>query len=76
MLHRTAISQSVKVSLVFIMINKLNTDQALTQVKRLEKMQHIDSAQCSQTDGLSHRQTGCYTLVVWRLGRHRSIDRN
>ena len=43
-----------KVSLVFIMINKLNTDQALIQIKRLEKVQHIDSAQRSQIEVLSH----------------------
>ena len=53
----------VKVSLVFIIINKLNADQALIQIKRLEKVQHINSAQSSQTDGLSHGRTGCYTLV-------------
>ena len=35
----------VKVSLVFIIINKLNADQALIQIKRLEKMPHKDSAQ-------------------------------
>ena len=43
-----------KGSLVFIMTNKLNTDQALIQIKRLEKVQHIDSAQPSQTDGPPH----------------------
>ena len=43
-----------KVSLVFIMINKLNTDQALIQIKRLEKVQHIDSAQRSQTEVLPY----------------------
>ena len=52
-----------KVSLVFIMINKLNTDQALIQIKRLEKVQHIDSAQRSQTEVLSHWRRGHYTLV-------------
>ena len=41
----------LKVSLVFIIINKLNADQALIQIKRLEKVQHIDSAQRLQTDG-------------------------
>ena len=35
----------LKVSLVFIIINKLNADQALIQIKRLEKMPHKDSAQ-------------------------------
>ena len=34
-----------EVSLVFIMINKLNLDEALIQIKRLEKVQHADSAQ-------------------------------
>ena len=52
-----------KVSLIFITINKLNTDQALIQIKRLEKVEHIDSAQCSQTDGPSHWRAGRYTLV-------------
>ena len=47
------------VSLVFIMINKLNADQALIQIRRLEKVQHIDNAQRSQTDGRTVR----YTLV-------------
>ena len=53
----------VKVSLVFIMINKLNADQALIQIRRLEKVQHIDSAQRSQTNGLSHGRTCRYSLV-------------
>ena len=35
----------VEVSLVFIMTNKLNTEQALIQIKRLQKAQHIDNAQ-------------------------------
>ena len=35
----------VKVSFVFIMINKMNTDQALIEIRRLVKVQHIDSAQ-------------------------------
>ena len=35
----------VKVSLVFIMINKMNADQALIQIRRLVKVQHIDGAQ-------------------------------
>lgn len=35
----------VEVSLVFIMTNKPNTDQALIQKKRLEKVRHIDSTQ-------------------------------
>ena len=38
-------SKYLKVSLVFIIINKLNADQALIQIKRLEKMPHKDSAQ-------------------------------
>ena len=42
----------VIVSLVFIMINKLNPDQALIQIKK--KVRRIDSAQRPQTDGLSH----------------------
>ena len=41
----------LKVSLVFIIINKLNADQALIQIKRLEKVQRIDSTQRLQTDG-------------------------
>ena len=52
-----------KVSFVFIMINKPNVDQALIQIRRLEKVQHIDSAQRSQTDGLSHGRTCRYSLV-------------
>ena len=43
-----------KVSLIFMTINKLNADQALIQIKRLEKVEHVDSEQCSQTDGPSH----------------------
>ena len=43
----------VKVSLVFIIINELNTDQVLIQIKRLEKVQHIDSARWSQKGGPS-----------------------
>ena len=39
------------------MINKLNADQALIQIKRLEKVQHIDSAQRSQPHGPSHWRT-------------------
>ena len=53
----------VKVSSVFILINKLNTDQALIRILRLEKVQHIDSAQRSQTDGPSYWRTGHHTLV-------------
>ena len=53
----------VKVSLVFNITNKLNADQALIQIRRLENVQHIDSAQHSQTDGPSHGRTGRYTLV-------------
>ena len=53
----------VKVSLVFIMINKLNADQALIQIKRLEKVQHIDSAKRLQMVGPPHGRTGRYTLV-------------
>ena len=41
------------------MINKLNAEQALIQIRRLEKVQHIDNAQPSQTDGRTVR----YTLV-------------
>ena len=43
----------VKVSFVFIILNKLKSDQTLIQIKRLEKVQHIDSAQRSQTDSPS-----------------------
>ena len=43
----------VKVSLVSIIINELNTDQALIQIKRLEKAQHVDSEKQSKTDGPS-----------------------
>ena len=39
------------VYLVFIKINKLNTDLALIQMKRLEKVQHFDSAQTTVTNG-------------------------
>ena len=53
----------VKVSLVFIMINKLNWHQALIQIGRLEKGQYIDSAQRSQADSPSHGRTGRYPLV-------------
>ena len=53
----------LKISLLFIMINKLNADQALNKIRRLEKVQHIDSAQRSQADGPSHGRTGRYTLV-------------
>ena len=53
----------LKVSLLFIMINKLNTDQALIKIRRLEKVQHIDSAQRSQADGPSRGRTGRYTMV-------------
>ena len=53
----------VKVSLVFIMINKLNADQALIHIRRLTKVQYIDSAQRSQMDGPSHGRLGHYTLV-------------
>ena len=45
----------VKVSLGFVIINKLNADHALNQIKRLEKVQHFDSAQRSQTDGSTGR---------------------
>ena len=38
-------SKYVKVSLVFIITNKLNADQALIQIKSSEKVQHKDSAQ-------------------------------
>ena len=44
----------VKVSSVFIMIHKLNIDEALIQTKGLEKVQHIDSVQRSQTDSPPH----------------------
>ena len=45
------------------MIDKLNPDQALIQIRRLEKVQHIDSAKRSQTYGPSHEQMSRYTLV-------------
>ena len=53
----------VKVSLGFVIINKLNAGNALIQIKRLEKAQHFHSAQRSQTDGPPHGRTGRYTLV-------------
>ena len=56
-----------KFSLVFTMINKLNADQALIQIWRLEKVQHTDSAQRSQTDGPSHGRTSWYALVKYKL---------
>ena len=43
----------VEVSFLFTMINKVNTEQAFIQIKRLEKLQHTDSAQRSETDGPS-----------------------
>ena len=55
----------VKVSLVYFMINKLNPDQTLIQIRRLEKLQHIDSAQRSLTDGPSRKPTGRYTLMFY-----------
>ena len=45
------------------MINKLNADQALIHIRRLKKVQYIDSAQRSQMDGPSHGRLGHYTLV-------------
>ena len=39
----------VKAFLLFAMINKLSTDQALIQIKRLENMQHINNAHSLQT---------------------------
>ena len=48
------------------MTNKLNTDQAFIQTKRLEKLQHIDSAQRSETDGPSQWRTSRYTLIYIR----------
>ena len=59
----TASKVLVKVSLVYFMINKLNPDQTLIQIRRLEKVQHIDNTQRSLTDGPSHKPTGRYTLV-------------
>ena len=53
----------VEVSFLFTMINKLNTDQAFIQIKRLEKLQHIDSAQRSETDGPSEWRTSRYTWI-------------
>ena len=35
----------VEVFIGFIIINKLNSNQALIQIKRLEKVQYINSAQ-------------------------------
>ena len=57
----------LKVSLVFIMINKLNTDHALIQIKRLEKVNYTDSTEWSQkdrpslTDGLLY--TGVFIFI-------------
>ena len=57
----------------------MNTDQALIQIKRLEKVKHIDSAQRSQTDSplivtdgppyISCLLRGCHILngYLWRL---------
>ena len=45
------------------MINKLNAEQALIQIRRLEKVQHIDNGQRSQTDGRTIR----YTLVCLHM---------
>ena len=53
----------VKAFLVFAMINKLNADQALIQIKRLEIVQHINNAQSSQTDGSSFCRMSRYTSV-------------
>ena len=53
----------VGVSLVFSTINKVNTDEALILIKRLEKVQHIDNAPRQQTDGSSQCRTGRYTLI-------------
>ena len=67
----------VKVSLAYIMINKLNIDQALIKIRRLEKMHHVDSAQRSQTDGPSHGRTCCYTLVIFITeNRNKNISCN
>lgn len=59
----TSLRVLVKVSLVFVMINKLNTYQALIQITRLGKVQHTDSAQLSKTDGSSHWRTRRYTFL-------------
>ena len=56
-----------KVSIVFIMINKGNTNQALIKIKRLKKVQHIDSAQRSKTDGPPHRRMGRNILVKFSI---------
>ena len=53
----------VKVSFVFIMINKMNTDQALIEIRRLVKVQHIDSAQRWQMEGPSPGRIDGYTLI-------------
>ena len=55
----------VKVSLGFAIINKLNADHGLIQIKRLEKVRHFDSAQRSQTNGPPYGRTGRYTLVYF-----------
>ena len=52
----------VKVPLVFIIINRLNADQVLIQIKTLEKVQHIDSVQLSQTDCPLH---GRMAVIHW-----------
>ena len=54
----------VKVSLGFAIINKLNADHGLIQIKRLEKVRHFDSAQRSQTNK-PYGRTGRYTLVYF-----------
>ena len=59
----TSLRVLVKVSLVFVMINKLSTYQALIQITRLGKVQHTDSAQLSKTDGSLHWRTRRYTFL-------------
>ena len=54
MLHFFNELAKVSLVLVYTMTDKLNTDQALIQITRLENVQDIGSAQRSQIDGPSH----------------------
>ena len=54
MLHFFNELAKVSLVLVYTMTDKLNTDQALIQITRLENVQDIGSAQRSQIHGPSH----------------------
>lgn len=54
MLHFFNELAKVSLVLVYTMTDKLNTDQTLIQITRLENVQDIGSAQRSQIDGPSH----------------------